>query len=131
MFVTISHKPWDLGVIVIATELTNTAVITIILSILQMRKLRLQEVNFLARVYTVIKEYRWNSNAESLIHSTTSGRPYKGREDPALTELTFPWVEIEKYMSSSKQARKFQVALDSLNRIKYGDVIVSGEGVRD
>ena len=45
-------------VIVIATELTNTAVITIILSILQMRKLRLQEVNFLARVYTVIKEYR-------------------------------------------------------------------------
>lgn len=46
-------------------------------------------------------------------------------------ELTFPWVEIEKYMSSSKQARKFQVALDSLNHIKYGDVIMNGEGVRD
>lgn len=44
-------------------------------------------------------------------------------------ELTFPWVEIEKYMSSRKQARKFQV-LDNWNYIKYGDVIMNGEGVR-
>ena len=36
----------------------NAAVITSILSILQIRKVRLQEVNFLAHVYTVIKGYR-------------------------------------------------------------------------
>lgn len=46
-------------------------------------------------------------------------------------ELTFYWLEIEKYKSSSKKARKFQVALDSLKHIKYGDVIMNGEGARD
>ena len=46
-------------------------------------------------------------------------------------ELTFQEVEIEKHMSTSKQARKFQVALDSLKHIKYGDVTMNGEWVRD
>lgn len=46
-------------------------------------------------------------------------------------ELTFQWVEIEKYKSSSEQARKFQVALDSLKHIKYGDVIMNGEEAKD
>ena len=69
MFVTITHKPGDLGVIVIATELTNTAVITIILSILQMRKLRLQEVNFLAHGYTVIKGISYTDEIQMQNHS--------------------------------------------------------------